>query len=256
MAGTDSTRPPRLGGPSIILVDPQLDENIGTVARAMLNCGLTDLRLVRPRENWLNDRTRGSSCGADIVLDDAKICKTVQEASADLQYLYATTARGRDLVQWVVTPRKAAEEFRAYHNQGEKAGFLFGAERSGLENDELSLCDKIVRVPLNPAFCSLNLAQAVLLMGYEWYQTGDNTEEIRFVSAGNKKADKDLLNKYFDRLEVALEENGFFRIEEKRDLMLDKIRMMFNRAELRDYEVHTLHGILTALTEAPHKKRD
>lgn len=254
MAGTDSTRPPVTGGPAIILVDPQLDQNIGTVARAMLNCGLVDLRLVRPRENWLSDNTRASACGADEVLDQAKICTSVQEASADLSTLYATTARGRDMVQWVVTPRQAAEEARESLLKDEKAGFMFGAERAGLKNEDIALADKIVRVPLNPAFCSLNLAQAVLLMGYEWYQAGDQTEAARMVVAGEKKADKNLTHCFYDRLSVVLDDQGFFQVPEKKDIMMNKIRTMFNRADLREFEVHTLHGIVTALLSAPHKK--
>ncbi|MDP3532095.1 MAG: RNA methyltransferase [Alphaproteobacteria bacterium] len=255
MAGTDSTRPSTLGGPSIILIDPQLDENIGTVARAMLNCGLNDLRLVRPRENWLNDKTRASSCGADIVLDQARICATTQDAIHDLNHVYATTARGRDMVRWVFTPREAALEIRDYVHIEEKSGILFGPERAGLQNEDISLCDKLIRVPLNPAFCSLNLAQAVLLIGYEYYQASDQTEGKRLVRAGHKKAEKNLLLNYFQRLEFALDDAGFFKVEEKKELMLQKIRAVFERTELMEFEVHLLHGILTALTVAPHKPK-
>lgn len=254
MAGTDSTRPPVTGGPTILLIDPQLDENIGTVARAMLNCGLTDLRLVRPRKEWLNEKTIGAACGADEILKTAKICRSVKEASSDLSTLYATTARGRDMVTYVVTPREAAKEARDNSLKGEKSGFMFGAERTGLKNEELTLADKIVRVPLNPAFCSLNLAQAVLLLGYEWYQSGDATDANRLVKAGQKKADKNMLHCFYDRLDIVLEDQGFFQVPEKRDIMMNKIRNMFNRADLREAEINILHGMVTALLDAPHRK--
>lgn len=255
MAGTDSTRPSSLGGPAIILIDPQLDENIGTVARAMLNCGLNDLRLVRPRDNWLNDKTRASSCGADIILDQARIITNTQDAIYDLNHVYATTARSRDMVRWVFTPCEAAQEMCDYLRIEEKSGILFGPERAGLQNEDISLCDKLIRVPLNPAFCSLNLAQAVLLIGYEYYQANDTTEARTLIRSGHKKAEKNLLLNYFQRLEHALDDAGFFKVEEKRDLMLQKIRAVFERTELMEFEVHLLHGILTALTAAPHKSK-
>jgi tRNA/rRNA methyltransferase len=255
MAGTDSKRPSVIGGPTIILIDPQLDENIGTVARAMLNCGLTDLRLVRPRQNWLNDKTRASSSGADIVLENAKICATTKDAIYDLQHVYASTARGRDLVNWVLTPKEATKEMRLSFQQNEKSGILFGPERSGLENEDISLCDRLICVPLNPAFCSLNLAQAVLLIAYEWYQTGDIPEGKYLVQAGHQKAEKSLLINFFERLESSLEDAGFFRVQEKKDLMAQKMRGLFERSNLMEFEVQMLHGILTALTNAPHKPR-
>lgn len=255
MAGTDSRRPQVTGGPSIVLIDPQLDENIGTVARAMLNCGLTDLRLVRPRAQWLNDKTRASSSGADLVLDQARIFPNTKEAIFDLQNVYATTARGRDMVRWVLTPREAASEMRISFEREERSGILFGAERSGLTNEDISLCDRIIRVPLNPGFCSLNLAQAVLLLGYEWYQTGDSSQPRCLVQAGHQKAEKSLLLNFFERLESSLEDSGFFRVEEKKEIMTHKMRALFERSDLMEFEVHMLHGILTALTSAPHKPK-
>jgi tRNA/rRNA methyltransferase len=254
MAGTDSTRPHKLGGPTIILIEPQLAENIGTAARAMLNCGLTELRLVRPKADHLSERTAAVSCGADIVLQGAKVYDTTRAAIEDLTYVYATTARGRDMVKTVVTPKQAAKEMVEYESQEQKCGFLFGRERTGLENEDIVLADKLLRVPLNPAFCSLNLAQAVLLIGYEWYQAKDNTPETRIVYAGHKPAPKSLLFNFFDRLEGMLDETGFFHIDEKKPHMVGKIRNMFERMELMEFEVHTLHGILTAITKAPHKK--
>ena len=256
MAGTDSRRPSVTGGPTIILIDPQLDENIGTVARAMLNCGLTDLRLVRPRAQWLNDKTRASSSGADIVLDQAKICATTKEAIFDMQHVYATTARSRDMVRWVLTPKEATKEMRVLYHRDEKSAIIFGPERSGLENEDISLCDRLIRVPLNPAFCSLNLAQAVLLLGYEWYQTGDIPQSKYLVQAGHQKAGKNLLLNFFERLESSLEDSGFFKVPEKKDLMAQKMRSIFERSDLMEFEVQMLHGVLTALIAAPHKVKD
>src|SRR5262245_32864458 len=165
--------------PAIILVRPQLAENIGTAARAMLNCGLTDLRLVKPRPAMPHPRAIAASSGADEVIEKARIFASVEEAAADLDHLYATTARARDQLKPVVTARQAATEMRGHIAAGEKAGYLFGPERTGLENDELLLADVLVTVPLNPKFSSLNLAQAVLLLSYEWQMAGDVTPPRR-----------------------------------------------------------------------------
>ena len=178
MAGNNRSKPmapqvtptvaPR--GPAIILVDPQLGENIGMVARAMLNCGLSELRLVRPRDGWPNPAAQSAASGADRVLDAARHFPTTLEAVADLHLVYAATARPRDMVKPVVVPQRAAAEIRAAADRGCAAGVLFGPERAGLVNDDVALADAVLEVPLSPAFASLNLAQAVLLLGYEWYQ--------------------------------------------------------------------------------------
>src|SRR5215472_9921470 len=169
MAGTDRSRGGVTGGPAIILVEPQLGENIGTAARAMLNCGLDDLRLVRPRDGWPNDKAITAASGADRVLDKARLYPDVPVAIADLRHVYASTARDRYMVKREVTPRLAAEEMRGFLAAGEPCGILFGPERTGLVNDDIALADTVVTVPLNPAFSSLNLAQAVLIVGYEWF---------------------------------------------------------------------------------------
>src|SRR6266446_10813523 len=169
MAGTDYRRPSIAGGPAIVLVNPQLGENIGTATRAMFNCGLTDLRLVAPRDGWPSDKARSAASGADSVIDAARLFDTVEAALGDLQRVYATTARDRFMVKRVVTPRQAAGEMRRFVAAGEGCGILFGPERAGLVNDHVSLADTVISVPLNPAFSSLNLAQAVLLVGYEWF---------------------------------------------------------------------------------------
>src|SRR5262249_24777068 len=169
MAGTDKSRGGVTGGPAIILVEPQLGENIGTAARAMLNCGLDDLRLVRPRDGWPNDKAISAASGADAVLDKARLYPSAEAAIADLGHVYASTARDRYMVKREVTPRRAAEEMVGFLAAGESSGVLFGPERIGLLNEHIALADTVVTVPLNPAFSSLNLAQAVLIVGYEWF---------------------------------------------------------------------------------------
>ncbi len=180
VAGTNQSREAQSGGPAIILVEPQLGENIGTAARAMFNCGLTDLRLVKPRDGWPNDKAVAAASGADTVLDQARLYGTAEDAIADLNHVYVTTARDRYMVKRVLTPRAAAAEMRACDGRRANAcGILFGPERTGLFNDAIALGDRVIRVPLNPAFSSLNLAQAVLLIGYEWFQSGDETPPER-----------------------------------------------------------------------------
>src|SRR5262249_37680313 len=169
VAGTDRSRGGVTGGPAIILVEPQLGESIGTAARAMLNCGLDDLRLVRPRDGWPSDKAVTAASGADRVLDKARLYPDIAAAIADLGHVYASTARDRYMVKREVTPRLAAEEVRGFLAAGVACGILFGPERTGLVNDDIALADTVVTVPLNPAFSSLNLAQAVLIVGYEWF---------------------------------------------------------------------------------------
>ncbi len=244
-----ATTPPSGGAPAVILVQPQLSENIGTTARAMLNCGLTDLRLVRPRENWLSERAIAACSGADRVLEAARVFESTAEAVADLQHVYATTGRNRYMVKPVATPRRAAVEMRAFINAGETCGFMFGPERTGLENDDVALADTVLTVPLNPEHCSLNLAQAVLLIGYEWYQSGDNipTELTMTKGAKGAPASKKDLIAFFEHLERELDACGFLRLPDKRPVMVRNIRNMFQRAHLTEQEVRTLHGIVTEL---------
>ncbi len=233
--------------PAFVLVEPQLGENIGAVARAMLNCGLTDLRLVSPRDGWPNPTASGMASGADTVLEQARVFDRVEDAIADLRHVYATTARHRDMVKYEVTPGRAAAEMRRYSVQGERCGVLFGRERIGLTNDEVTLADRVVVVPLNPAFTSLNLAQAALLIGYEWFQAGDETPEEKLVEAGTRRAARREELFLFEHLEQALDVQGFFRVEAKRPSTVRKIRNFLLRAELSEEDVRILHGIITAL---------
>ncbi|MFQ5775360.1 MAG: RNA methyltransferase [Kiloniellaceae bacterium] len=253
MAGTDKTKPVVLGGPAVILVDPQLGENIGMAARAMLNCGLGDLRLVRPRDGWPNPAAENAASGAHEVLARARLFATTGEAVADLRRLYATTARSRDMAKPVVIPRRAAAEMRAAEAEGLATGVLFGPERAGLTNDDVALADAVIRAPLNPAFASLNLAQAVLLVGYEWFQASAGAEARALPPGAGRPATKAELAGFFERLERALDEAGFLLPLEKRPSMVRNLRTLFARAVPSEREVRTLHGILTALT-AKHRK--
>jgi len=248
MAGTNPTREAVLGGPAIILIEPQLGENIGTCARAMLNCGLTDLRLVRPRDGWPSGSAKAAASGADIVLDNARLCDTTEEAIADLSHVFATTARNRGMIKRIMTPREAAVEMRAQSSAGLTTGVLFGPERTGLFNDDLALADTSLTVPLNPSFSSLNLAQAVLLIGYEWYQTGDVTPGRYLHTGATRAARKEELVNFFDHLEQELSGAGFFSSPEKKPSMIRSIRNCFQRMDMTEQEVRTFHGIVSALT--------
>ena len=238
--------------PAVILVAPQLAENIGSTARAMLNCGLTDLRLVRPRPAWPHPRAVAAAAGADAVLDGARVVARTEEAIADLHYVAATAARPREGVKAVVTARAAAAEVRERLGRGERSGYLFGPERTGLENDDVALADALLTVPLNPDFSSLNLAQAVLLAAYEWRMSGDGTQGRVLAKGKAEAALKAEVLDFFARLEAELDDCGFLRNTAMRPTMVRNIRSIFYRAGLMSHEVRTLHGILTGLTQRPH----
>lgn len=237
--------------PEIILVHPQIGENIGATARAMLNCGLVNLRLVKPREDWPNKKAITSSSGATAVLDGARLYDTTQDAVADLNLLYAATARPRDLVKPVIIPRCAAAEMRAASVLGQKMGILFGAERSGLDNDNITLADAIIEVPVNPKFSSLNLSQAVLICAYEWHLAG--VEEcdkapLRGRPSAIHATKRDMAG-LFEHLEAELDQSGFLYPPEKRPAMVRNIRNLFARADLTEQEVRTLRGVIAALVK-------
>jgi tRNA/rRNA methyltransferase len=241
-------------GPAIVLVEPQLGENVGTAARAMANFGLGDLRLVNPREGWPSQRARAASSGADHVIDAARVYASVEAAIADLGFIYATTARERDLAKDVVGPHQAAA--RIVGLDGEmQAGILFGRERSGLTNDQLALADEILTLPVDPAFSSLNIAQAVLIVAYEWRLAvlGDDDDAgLPFAGPDAEiQASKEALIRLFEHLESALDGVGFFRPPEKRPHMVRALRTLLQRARLSDQEVRTLRGVVAALEERP-----
>ncbi|HVJ33883.1 MAG TPA: RNA methyltransferase [Terriglobia bacterium] len=239
--------PVAAAGPAIILVTPQMGENIGAAARAMMNCGLNDLRLVAPRDGWPNIKAERAAVGALELMPPVRVFDTTVAAVADLNFVYATTARDRRMVKPIVTARHAAEEARRQVAAGAKVGFLFGPERTGLVNDDLSLADTLLTVPLNPAFTSLNLGQAVLLVGYEYYQAGDETPGSVLALNGSVPANKDQLNNFFTHFERELDACGFLRNEEARPHMIRNLRNMWHRANLTEQEIRTLHGVVKEL---------
>jgi tRNA/rRNA methyltransferase len=259
MAGTDKTRKGRkaLSGlqPAIVLVEPQLGENIGAAARAMLNCGLGDLRLVNPRDGWPNEKAVAAASGADQVLKKAKVFASTAEAVADLVHVFAATARERDMTKAVASPREAARAMRRFAAKKQTCGILFGPERRGLTNDDVVLADTLLVAPLNPAFRSLNLAQAVLVAAYEWFVSGAAVKSAPMEKGGAVPATKKELQDVFAHLESELDRTGFLRVKEKRPVMVRNIRNMLQRAKLRDHEARTLHGIVVALTGRPWNKR-
>src|ERR1700757_1382327 len=211
MAGTDHRRQAATAGPAVILVEPQLGENIGTAARAMMNCGLDDLRLVRPRDGWPSDKAIAAGGGAEAPLGNARLYPDIPAGIVDLVHVYAATARDRGMVRREVTPRHAAPEIRARLAAGEACGVLFGPERTGLLNDDVALADTVLTVPLNPGFSSLNLAQAVLIVGYEWFTSGAAAPPETLRRGGSRPATKEELVNFFEHLGEELVRKGFLR---------------------------------------------
>lgn len=234
--------------PCIILARPQLAENIGMVARAMMNCGLYDLRLVSPREHPTDDKAIAASSGASIILDQATIYDSVNDAIADTHLILATTARPREMTKPVYHPKKAMELVTDTLQSGQKCGILFGAERTGLENGELVMADGIIEIPLNPAHMSLNLSQAVLLIGYEWYQSEHGQDNSRYETAGSDIATKQQVDAFLSHLENELENRGYFRFADKKERMSRNLRNIFTRDALTTSEIKTLHGVINDLT--------
>ncbi len=249
MAGNDRTPTATPGGPSIILVAPQLGENIGAAARVMFNFGLRDLRLVRPRDGWPNPKAVGMASGADTILDAVWPFDTTAAAVLEIQHLYAATARHRDMVKHVLTPRAAVREMREKQTRGESCAILFGAERAGLNNDDVALCDSIVRVPVNPAFASLNLAQAVAIIAYEWFAAGDQAPAVELALGDARPASRAELIGLFEHLERELDSHNFFRPPERRPSMVRSLRNMILRSRLTDQDARTLRGIIGTLVK-------
>ncbi len=258
MAGTDrrlseAEAPAR--GPVVILVRPQLGENIGTAARAMLNCGLTELRLVDPRDGWPSPKALNAASGADQVIGDATVFANVAEAVGDLNRVFAATARPREVVKPVTTPRLASNEIVAALAAGQKVGVLFGPERTGLSNDELGHADMIIEAPLNPAFASLNLAQAVLIVAYEWRLAALGEGEARLPLGSTVPATKSELEAFQRTLVAALDAREFFLTPEMRPTMVQNLRALFERQLPTQQEIQTLFGIVKVLQRPPGPRR-
>jgi tRNA/rRNA methyltransferase len=232
----------------VILVEPQLGENIGMVARAMANFGLSEMRLVSPRDGWPNEKARSAASKADHVIDAAVVFDSLEEAIADLNFVFATTARERDGFKTVRGPVEAATMLRQRVAAEQKCGVLFGRERWGLNNEEIGLADEIVTFPVNPAFASLNIAQAVLLMSYEWMKTGLGSEnQTPFSHPEMLPASKADLRGLFDQLEEALEARGYFRPADKKPKMVDNLRAVLSRPGFFLPEIKVLRGVIRSL---------
>ena len=255
-AGTNHQNASLEGGPAIILVRPQLAVNIGMCARAMANFGLSDLRLVSPREGWprtgaLKKGAYAAAAGAVHLLEKAKLYDSVAEAIADLNCIFATTARERGQAKPVLTPREAMPQAAARIKAGERHGILFGPERTGLDNDDVAVADMIVTFPVNPAYASLNLAQAVLLMGYEWMQAENGDVKPFLPVERSPAAPREMMLSFFSYLEDELEHAGFFRPAGKQPVMQRNLRNIFHRMQMTEQDVRTLRGMVVRLVEGP-----
>ncbi len=238
--------------PAVILNEPQLAENIGAVARVMANFGLSDLRMVRPRDGWPQDRAWAMASGADWPLKDARVCDTLAEAIADLQVVYATTARPRELRLPLRTPREAAADLHAASAAGETVGMLYGGERAGLETEDIARCQAVVTIPIDPKFRSLNLGQAVAVNAYEWRMTVLDRPPASFREEA-EPAEQAVLDGLYGQLESELHASGFFHPPEKTPSMVRNLRAIFARARLSDQEARTLRGVVTALSKGRGK---
>jgi tRNA/rRNA methyltransferase len=268
MAVTDQSQHADLGrAPVVVLVNPQLGENIGMAARAMANFGLFELRLVEPREGWDRERAINAASGAFQTVERAAIFTDLKTALADRQYVYATTARPRDMTKEVITPEQAGVDMRFRVQRGQNLALVFGRERFGLNNDEVSLADVIVTAPVNAAFASLNIAQAVLLMGYEWFchdatTLGQATPELPAMEGpglkmpGTQPATKDDLHGFYDHLETELVTSGFFKTDKKQPTMMRNLRNIFGRASLTEQEIKSLRGVVSSLTRKHLRGRE
>lgn len=258
-SGTDRTRPPlQAAAPVIILVEPQMAENIGMCARAMANFGLSELRLVAPRDGWptgggLKKGATSAASGATHILDNARLYASAAEAIADLNHVLATTARERGQMKRVVTPAEAMPPLAARIGAGERVGILFGRERIGLTNEEISFSDAILTFPVNPAFASLNLAQAVLLAGYEWFKATGGDAPFREQTLSPPATRATILS-MFDYVETELEHCGFFP-PGKKPVMTANLRDILHRLSLTEQEARTLRGVFKSLAEGPRRRK-
>jgi tRNA/rRNA methyltransferase len=270
MTEREKSDPGPNAAPVVILVEPQLGENIGTAARAMANFGVKELRLVRPRDGWPNAKADRAASGADFITREAKLFDSLEEALGDLVWAAATTARPRDMMKEVLTPASVAGEMKRLSSEGAgRCGLVFGRERWGLNNDEIALCDVICMAPVNPDFASINIAQAVLLMSYEWFKLvggkdflGRRTafdaqkgEGMAMAAKRSRPATKEELFGFFGHLERELDESGFLWPPEKRPNMVRNIRNMFQRMRPGEQDIRTLRGIVASLSKGRAGKK-
>jgi tRNA/rRNA methyltransferase len=254
-SGTDHTQARLEGGPAIILVEPQLAENIGMCARAMANFGLSELRLVAPRDGWPKKGARSAASGAAYILDRAKLFATLSEAIADLNLVYATTARDRHQLKPVLAPETAMIEVAQSLSQGSRVGILFGRERNGLTNGEVSLADAAITFRVNPAYASLNLAQAVLLIGHEWFRVRHASQHPHPGAELGPLAAKATLLSFFDYFERELEACSYFQPVERKEIMARNLRNVLHRMQLTEQDIRTLRGAVTTLVQGRRARR-
>jgi tRNA/rRNA methyltransferase len=238
--------------PAVILSHPQMGENIGAAARAMKNFGLSDLRLIAPQCRWPNDRAQALAAGAVDIVAAAKVYPDAAAALADIRLVLATTARDRDVLREILTPEAAALRLRQASSEGVTSAILFGGERAGLDNDELSLADAVITIP-TAEFSSLNLGQAVLLLGYEWLKTQDATPPSRTRKTIAVPATRQELVELFEHLERELDAGGFFFPAIKKETMVRNIRAMIMRSQLSDQEARTIRGMIVALVRNKYR---
>jgi tRNA/rRNA methyltransferase len=248
--------------PAIILSHTQMGENVGAAARAMKNFGLSELRLIAPKMEWPNDRAQILASGAGEILERTQIYTDAKAALADCQLVFATTARGRDVTREILTPQAAAERLRQASDAGLKTALLFGGERAGLDNDEISLCDALITIPTAPLpqikdseikAGSLNLGQAVLLLGYEWLKSADATPASRIRATIAVPAARQELVDLFEHLERELDAGGFFFPPAKKGAMVRNIRAMILRSGLTDQQARTIRGMIVALVRNKYR---
>jgi tRNA/rRNA methyltransferase len=254
--------------PAVVLIAPQLGENIGFAARAMGNFGLHELRLVAPRDGWPNEKANAAAAVAGAIVDRAQIYQTPEKALGDLTFVLAATARPRDMVKPVLTPESAALQLTRRARRGERTGLMFGPEASGLDNDVLALADALVTAPVDPSLASLSLPQAVLLLSYEWLKAqtpqsslgratgfdGPAAEGVKFRRT--RPATRAELFGLFEHLEHELDESGFLRPVEKRATMTRNVRNMFHRMGLTEQDVRTWRGIVASLVRPGQRRKD
>jgi len=238
--------------PAIILSQTQMGENVGAAARAMKNFGLSELRLIAPKCGWPNDRAQMLASGAGDIIDRTSVFADTPAALADFQLVLATTARDRDIVREILTPEAAARRLRQAANDGIRTAILFGGERAGLTNEEMDLADAAITIP-TAEFSSLNLGQAVLLLGHEWWKAADATPASRTRATIAKPASREELVGLFEHLERELDAAHFFFPPEKKDAMVRNIRAMLLRSHLNDQEVRTIRGIIVALVRNKYR---
>lgn len=252
MSGTDHSTAPDWSpdGPAFVLVQPQMGENIGAAARAMWNFGLRRMALVAPRDGWPNPAAVAMASGAGGLLDQAQLFATTEQAVADAQVIYATTARPREMTKRVLTPETAMDEARGQIAAGRRVAVLFGPERAGLANQDVTLADAVISVPVNPAFASLNLAQCVLLVAYEWRR-----QAAAVPAEDPERAPAHSVGRLTDHLIGELDDAGFFFPDHKRDSMVANLRNLMRRLPVTDQDVRTLWGVIRALAGGPKHRR-